>query len=172
LWDGKKLSSFTSGSLVNPLDFTLGLVEITISDGKGAGREPFSRTCWVFCGMGLAELSSAPRGEPWVQLAGEMNGNVEMLGETCHRSQLTNPFALSSLSCKLRAQGVFPNRMQLEDVCVVQCTAKIQLELRASTPRFVRTFLQPVGGPQVAVDIPMVTITGEQLENQASPPVF
>ena len=152
LWDRGRLSN--ADTLAFDMEsFTIGLVKVTISNRFDS--EPFSRTCWVCCGM----VFKGSIRDPWVELVCEdMNGYVAILGQICDSRKLTNPFALASLRSKLRARNVRPEPRSLANDCFVRCTPTLHLSLRASE---FTVSLPDTGGVRPTH---LVTITADRIE--------
>ncbi len=128
LWDNERLSGveFMTVNATNNPQFSV--AEISISNLPGS--EPFSRTCWLFCGFGAIVGYG-----PWAELVcEEADGSVSLLGgqHRCNRSVLTNPFALFGLFGKLNELGITPNTGHLAPDCTVPCTPTLSVQLSAS----------------------------------------
>ena len=156
LWDSERLSGvgcMTVNALLSP---QFGVAEINISSLPS--REPFSCTCWLFCG--LAPVMFGFTQEPWVELVcEEANGSVPLLGGQyrCHRSILTNPFALFGLFGTLKELGITPRTVPLSADCTARCTPAMSVRLRA-------TEFEVTGGGEFR-KAHQSSIIGEQLDH-------
>ncbi len=134
LWDRGQLSFRGVDEVASNL--TMGVIEITISSLPG--KEPFSQTCWVFCGtVRKHNTASWMCPEPWIELVCEgPEGLASVLGsEPWGRSRLRNPFALFSLLGRLKARSFQPDPASLNTDCVVRCTPTLHIMLSASSFR-------------------------------------
>lgn len=75
----------------------------------------------------------------------------------CHRSILTNPFALFSLFGKLKELGITPSTAPLSTECIARCTPAIGVRLHA-------TKFEVTGGGEFR-QAHQSSIIGEQLDH-------
>ncbi|KAK3898515.1 putative vegetative incompatibility HET containing-domain protein [Staphylotrichum tortipilum] len=135
LWENERVSGLECMTVSSVTESQLfSVIEINISSLPG--REPFSRTCWLLCGLVGGRFST----RPWAELVcEEADGSVALLGgrRRCHRSSLTNPFALFALQETLSELDMVPATSRRGAECVVRCTPTVSCKLSATD--FVKT---------------------------------
>lgn len=136
LWDGDQIYFSHTADSPLPGILDIRLVEITVSNRPRDA--PFSQTCWVFCGVSSTsgcEDKSTPSQTTWVEVVCEdPGGDVAIFGKqaSCQTKDFRNPFALSSVLCKLQALGIRPELQALQTRCLVRCTPAIHFEIGVS----------------------------------------